>query len=92
MWLCVLGEVLTPALQKNAIAVAQCKKGKGILKVNGFPIELLQPALLRLKLWEPVLLVGREKFEDVDIRIRVSGGGHNAQIFGARPPSPPPPL
>ena len=68
--------------QKNAIAVAHCKKGAGILKVNGNPLELLQPETLRYKIFEPVLLVGREKFQNIDIRVRVKGGGHTSQVYG----------
>lgn len=30
-------------LQKLATAVAFCKKGRGLIKVNGCPIELLEP-------------------------------------------------
>jgi hypothetical protein len=32
---------------------------------------------------EPVLLLGKQRFEGVDIRIRASGGGHVSQIYGA---------
>ncbi len=35
-----------------------------------------------LKLEEPILLLGRDKFSAVDIRIRVKGGGHVAQVYG----------
>ena len=31
---------------------------------------------------EPVLLLGKEKFAGVDIRIRVKGGGRISQIYG----------
>jgi small subunit ribosomal protein S16e len=31
---------------------------------------------------EPLLLLGKEKFEGVDIRVRVKGGGHVARIYG----------
>uniref|UniRef100_F6Q4A3 Small ribosomal subunit protein uS9 n=1 Tax=Equus caballus TaxID=9796 RepID=F6Q4A3_HORSE len=34
------------------------------------------------KLLEPVLLLGKERFAGVDIRVRVKGGGHVAQIYG----------
>lgn len=37
-------------------------------------------ALLQLE--EPLLLLGREKFMGVDIRVRVKGGGHVSQIYG----------
>merc|ERR1712100_143002 len=58
--------------------------GKGLIKVNGKPIELIEPRLLREKAFEPVLLLGQHRFQDVDIRIRVSGGGHVAQIYAIR--------
>ena len=35
--------------KKTATAVALCKRGKGVLKLNGFPIDLLQPETLRTK-------------------------------------------
>jgi len=57
---------------------------KWLLKVNGNPIELLQPETLRYKIFEPVLLVGREKFKNIDIRIRVRGGGHTSQVYAIR--------
>lgn len=34
------------------------------------------------QLLEPVLLLGKERFAGVDIRVRVKGGGHVAQIYG----------
>lgn len=35
--------------QREAVAVAFVKKGKGLIKVNGVPIELVQPETLRFK-------------------------------------------
>lgn len=70
--------------QKNAVAVAHCKRGRGLIRVNGSPIELLEPEPLRLKAFEPVLLLGRERFANLDIRIRVRGGGHVAQVYAVR--------
>ena len=43
--------------KKAATAVAYCKQGRGLIKVNGCPIELLEPEILRLKTFEPVLLL-----------------------------------
>lgn len=37
---------------------------------------------LSVQLLEPVLLLGKERFAGVDIRVRVKGGGHVAQIYG----------
>merc|ERR1712038_1120731 len=70
--------------KKTATAVAYCKRGKGLIKVNGRPLELVQPAALQYKLQEPILLLGKERFADVDIRIRVKGGGHTSQIYAIR--------
>merc|ERR1711977_434747 len=33
---------------------------------------------------EPVLVVGKERFAGIDIRVRVSGGGRIAQIYAIR--------
>ena len=35
--------------QKTATAVAHCKQGNGLIKVNGKPLHLVQPATLRYK-------------------------------------------
>lgn len=63
--------------------MAVCKRGKGLLKINGSPIDLLEPEILRAKVYEPILLVGKERFADVDMRVRVKGGGHVSQVYGA---------
>jgi ribosomal protein S9 len=53
-----------------------------LIKLNGTPIELVRPEILRYKVFEPILLLGRAKFANIDIRIRVKGGGYTAQIYG----------
>merc|ERR1739848_27251 len=70
--------------KKTATAVAHCKRGGGLIKVNGRPLDLVEPAPLRMKLQEPLLLLGKDRFAGVDIRIRVRGGGHVAQIYAVR--------
>ncbi|KAJ8498548.1 hypothetical protein OPV22_009100 [Ensete ventricosum] len=70
--------------KKTAVAVAHCKRGRGLIRVNGVPIELVKPEILRLKAFEPVLLLGRQRFMDVDLRIRVRGGGKTSQIYAIR--------
>lgn len=54
------------------------------MKVNGCPIELLEPEILRVKVFEPLLLLGQERFAGVDMRIRVRGGGYTSQIYAIR--------
>ena len=70
--------------KKNAVAVAYCKEGNGLIRVNGKPIELLEPSSIREKAYEPILILGRERFENVDLRVRVSGGGSVAQLYAIR--------
>merc|ERR1712094_73262 len=76
--------VQTFGRKREAVAVAFVKKGKGLIKVNGVPIELVQPETLRFKVWEPALLLGANRYREVDIRIRVKGGGHVSQIYAIR--------
>jgi len=70
--------------KKTATACAYAKQGRGLIKVNGQPIENIEPKSLRLKAFEPVLILGQEKFANLDIRIRVKGGGYTAQIYAIR--------
>ena len=55
-----------------------------MVRVNGTPLELVQPEILRLKAFEPILILGKERFAGLDIRIRVKGGGHTSQIYAIR--------
>jgi small subunit ribosomal protein S16e len=48
--------------KKTATAVAHCKQGKGLVKVNGKPLSLVQPQILRFKVYEPLLILGLDKF------------------------------
>lgn len=76
--------VQTFGRKKNAVAVALFKPGKGTIRVNGVPIDLVEPAALRQKVLEPVLLLGQDRFSEYDIRIRVRGGGYTSQIYAIR--------
>ena len=70
--------------KRNATAVAHCKEGRGLIRVNGRPLELVEPKGLKLKVYEPILLLGQDRFNVVDIRVRVKGGGQSAQIYAIR--------
>jgi hypothetical protein len=45
----------------SGTAVAHCKAGKGLIKVNGKPLSLVQPEILRFKVYEPILILGLDK-------------------------------
>ena len=69
---------------QTATAVAYAREGKGLLRINGSPINLVQPEILRFKVYEPVLVAGEDTFANIDIRVRVKGGGHTSQIYAIR--------
>ena len=39
---------------------------------------------LRIKIFEPILILGVDKFKNLNIKVRVSGGGSVAQLYAAR--------
>jgi small subunit ribosomal protein S16e len=80
----MVDSVQTYGRKKTATAVAYCKRGTGLIKLNGSPLDLVQPQVLKEKVYEPILLLGLEKFQHVDIRIRVSGGGVVSQVYAIR--------
>ena len=76
--------VQTYGKKKHAQAVALVTTGKGMIRVNGVPLHLVEPQTLRIKVLEPVLLLGEQRVGKVDIRIRVRGGGYVSQIYAIR--------
>ena len=76
--------VQTFGRKKNGLAVATCKTGTGVIRVNGYPLDVLEPAPLRIKVYEPLLLLGSKTFANVDIRVKSRGGGYTSQIYAIR--------
>eukprot|EP00798_Chlamydomonas_sp_ICE-L_P012047 gene12047-15152_t len=66
------------------VHVALVKTGNGGIKLNGCPLELVMSETLRTKVFEPVMLLGRNRFKNLDIKIRARGGGHVSQIYAIR--------
>lgn len=69
--------------RKKAIARAAVQEGKGIIKINSRPIDIIQPRYIQLRLREPLILAG-ELAKRVDIDVSVSGGGVWGQADAAR--------
>ncbi len=63
--------------RKTAIARATLSEGKGRIRINKKPIEIIEPELVRLKMSEP-LVFAPDVVKSVDIDVNVHGGG----IFG----------
>lgn len=70
--------------KKNATAVATCTEGTGYIRVNGKSLSIMEPASMRLKAQEPIFLLGANRFKDLNIRVRVRGGGPTSQVLAIR--------
>lgn len=75
--------VNTSGKRKSAIARATVKPGKGRIRINHKPIELMEPEIARLKMMEPLVLA-RDKANTVDINVKVEGGGFMGQADSVR--------
>jgi small subunit ribosomal protein S9 len=70
--------------RKTAIARATVTPGNGRIRVNNVPVEIFEPKLARDKIMEPILLSGEELWKQLDINVKVSGGGFMGQAEAAR--------
>ena len=73
----------TSGKRKTAIARGTVQEGTGKVRINRIPLELYSPELANLKLQEPLTLAG-DLANEVDINIRVIGGGVMGQAEAAR--------
>lgn len=70
--------------RKTATARATVRMGKGRIRINNVPLEILEPRASRSKIIEPLLQVDSELRNQVDINITVAGGGFMGQAEAAR--------
>lgn len=47
-------------------------------------MDLLEPDILKLKAFEPLWILGENGLNDIDIRVRVQGGGYVSKIYAIR--------
>jgi len=76
--------LLTSGKRKTAIARATVRIGKGRVRINNVPVEIYEPKIARDKILEPLLLAGDNVWKQVDIDIKVSGGGFMGQAEAVR--------
>ena len=74
----------TSGKKKTAIARATVREGQGRVRLDGKPVELVEPELARLKMLEPFRIAADELRESVDVDITVEGGGFSGQADAAR--------
>jgi small subunit ribosomal protein S9 len=70
--------------RKTAIARAVVKPGMGRIRINKTPLEIFEPEIAREKIMEPLIQAGDEIWKQLDIDIKVSGGGYMGQAEAAR--------
>ena len=76
--------VNTSGKRKTAIARASVVKGKGRVRVNRIPIEIVTPELVRIKMMEPLHIAGDGRTKGLDINVDVRGGGIMGQADAVR--------
>ncbi len=75
--------VVSTGKRKTSLAKATIRDGTGRIRINGQPMELLQPELARMRIMEPLILFG-EGWKRYDIKVRSKGGGFMSQADAVR--------
>jgi len=75
--------IQTQGKRKQAMARASLREGKGNVKINGQYLDNYSTEISRLRVKEPLVLVG-DVAQKVDIDVTVVGGGENGQADAAR--------
>ena len=70
--------------RKTAIARAVVRPGIGRIRINRIPLEIFEPEVARQKIMEPLILAGDEVWKQLDIDVKVWGGGYMGQAEAAR--------
>jgi small subunit ribosomal protein S9 len=74
---------VTTGKRKTSKARVVVSEGKGRVRVNNTPIHLYKPDLAREKVMESLWLAG-EAVDNVDIKVKVHGGGYMSQAEAVR--------
>jgi small subunit ribosomal protein S9 len=74
----------TSGKKKTAIARATVREGSGRVRIDGRPVELVEPELARLKMMEPFRIAEDDLRDRVDVDVTVQGGGFSGQADAVR--------
>jgi len=80
------GKIVVSGSRKRSVARATISEGSGTVRINFKPIESFN-TFQRLILSEPLVIaepVLKEKLKQLDIYVKISGGGVESQIEAAR--------
>ena len=70
--------------RKTAVARAVVRPGIGRIRINRIPLEIHEPEIAREKIMEPLTQAGDELWKQLDIDVKVSGGGYMGQAEASR--------
>ena len=70
--------------RKTAITRAVVRSGEGKIRINRIPIEIYEPEIAREKTMEPLIQAGDEVWKQLNMDIKVSGGGYMGQAEASR--------
>jgi small subunit ribosomal protein S9 len=73
----------TSGKKKTAIARATISEGGGRVRIDGQPVELVEPELAQLKMLEP-FRIAEDRRDGVDVHVDVEGGGVMGQADAVR--------
>ncbi|MHA2052793.1 MAG: 30S ribosomal protein S9 [Candidatus Hodarchaeales archaeon] len=76
--------LLRSGKRRTAIARAIIKEGKGRVFINGKPLEIVEPEIVRMKLQEPFYFLDDKVKNKFDLKVLVKGGGFMGQADAAR--------
>ncbi|MBE0519856.1 30S ribosomal protein S9 [Candidatus Bathyarchaeota archaeon] len=70
--------------RKTATARAVVKPGIGRIRINRIPLEIYEPEIAREKIMEPLMQAGDDVLKQLDVDVKVSGGGYMGQAEASR--------
>ncbi len=73
----------TSGKRKRSVARLTLSAGQGLVRVNGRMLDVFEPRLARLRIQEPLLLVG-DLVSKSQINVDVYGGGVTSQVDAVR--------
>jgi small subunit ribosomal protein S9 len=76
--------VVVSGKRKTAVSRAVVRQGIGKIHINRIPVEIYEPEIARVKIMEPLVQSGDDVWKQLDIDVKVSGGGFMGQAEAAR--------
>ncbi|MDI6885442.1 MAG: 30S ribosomal protein S9 [archaeon] len=73
--------------RKTAVARVTIREGKGTVRINKKPLEILEPEVVRAKVSEPLFIASQflgGGIDGIEVEVNVRGGGFMGQAEAAR--------